>query len=322
MKIQQLRHIVAAADSASYAQAAKLCFTSRQNIAHSVREVEGELGVALFERKGNEVVPTPAGQQVARQARSIIRDVDELRVMFAAPLSEDEIINLAVSMNLFAGISPATSTYFSRRSKTFRFLELDCGECYRAVCTGRVDAALIMCMERTFPECSSIRVAASPSYALVNSASPLAKKKSAEAADIRLNKLALMSDPPFQYVPMFEQLDAFGYDRTAVSVISSTSTMLSVVRGSESVGIVSERFALNPPKGTVAIPFSDEKLNWRFYMLYRRNARGFSSIIKAVQDIRTTFGANVAALAQSRKKQPGGGAQCFFRWPLRHSRAA
>ena len=53
MEIHQLRHMLAAAEHTSYAQAAKSCFTSRQNIAHSIKALESELGIVLFERRGN-----------------------------------------------------------------------------------------------------------------------------------------------------------------------------------------------------------------------------------------------------------------------------
>lgn len=274
MKVQQLRHLVAVADSVSYAQAAKACFTSRQNIAHSIKELETELGVALFERRGNELVCTEQGVQAARQANSILFDLDALRSLFATGSGEKRVMDLAVTMNLFVGIPEATSAYFSKRASELRFFELDCEGCYDSVCSGKVDAAFVMCMERLFPECSSIRVAAPSSFVLAGEDSALSKKRRINAADLRGTKLALMSKPPFQYIPLFKMLDALGYDRSDASVISSTSTMLNLVRSCSCVGIVSERFAQNPPRGTVAIPFDDDRLNWRFYMLYRRNGGG------------------------------------------------
>ena len=82
MEIQQLRRMQSAARHSSYARAATECFTSRQNIAHSVKALEAELGVALFERKGNGVVLTPAGKIVARRVDGIVAAVDSLRFMF------------------------------------------------------------------------------------------------------------------------------------------------------------------------------------------------------------------------------------------------
>ena len=42
MELKQLRHVQSAARHSSYARAAAECFTSRQNIAHSVKMLESE----------------------------------------------------------------------------------------------------------------------------------------------------------------------------------------------------------------------------------------------------------------------------------------
>lgn len=72
MEIQHLRHLVAASESPSFAKAARKCFTSRQNVAHSVKAIENRLGVTLFERKGNEMVLTSEGIEAVRAAREIV----------------------------------------------------------------------------------------------------------------------------------------------------------------------------------------------------------------------------------------------------------
>lgn len=289
MRIQQLRHVVAAGDQVSYAKAAKVCFTSRQNIAHSVRCVEEELNVLLFERKDSGNVLTPAGCQVVESARTIVKGIDEMKVMFVKDNPDDSVINLAVSTNLFAGIPSATSAYFLDSSSCFHFLELDCEECCRAVCSDRVDAAIIMSMKRGFSGCSAVRIADSPAFVLVENSSVLSSKSTVEPIDLKGTRLSVMSKPPFQYVPLFIQLDSLGYDYSGVSIISSTSTMLDMVRKYGFVGIVSEEFALNPPKGTVAIPFADRSLDWIFYFIYKHNAKGSKFALKLAREIGKTF---------------------------------
>mgnify|MGYP004481902971 FL=1 len=104
MEIQQLRHLQAAANSQSYAQAAKKCFTSRQNIAHSVKALEGEVGTPLFERKGNRMVLTEEGRQIAYVVDEVLERIDLLGSMFQDGLAARSMLNLAVSTNFFAGM--------------------------------------------------------------------------------------------------------------------------------------------------------------------------------------------------------------------------
>lgn len=289
MEVHQLRHLLAAAESSSYAQAAKRCFTSRQNIAHSIKAIENEFGMTLFERKGNEMVLTDAGRRLVCEVDEIVARVDSLHVKFANPESPDLPLNLSVSTNLFAGISPSADEYIALHADRLRISEMSCEESYRSVCSGKTDVAVIMCMERRFPDCDSMELGESQSFALLPSTSPLASKEALSVADMKDQKLLLMSEPPFQYEQLFAQLDALGYDRANVSVIPSTSSMIHVVKRRGGMGLVSDKFSVAPPAGFRAIPFSDPRLNWRFYALFQKNSSSFRSIAKFAQGIRNAF---------------------------------
>lgn len=291
MEIQQLRHMQSAARHSSYARAATECFTSRQNIAHSVKALEAELGVSLFERKGNGVVLTPAGKIVARRVDGIVAAVDSLRFMFVDMDEKDRTLSLAISHNLFAGIPFGVDDFFIEQGSSLRFIEMDCERCYRAVLSGKVDAAIISCMNREFQSCSSYEVMDSPAYIITDQSSPLAKKEFVSVSDLKDQRLCVMSEPTFQYEPLFTQLDLLGYNRDDVNVISSTSSMVHMVRkhGGGISGIVSAKFADNPPAGTTVIQISDPQLKWHFYILYRLSAESSNMVMKLAQGLRSAF---------------------------------
>ena len=290
IQLQQLRHLHAAANSASYAQAAKKGFTSRQNIAHSVRAIEAELGVTLFERKGNVMVLTEEGRKVAPVTEEIIARVDGLRVTFSDRGSAASALSLAVSVNLFAGMPEGVDEVLMRRPGNLQFLEFGCEQCYELVCAGKVDAAIVMCMDRAFPNCNTMRIGGSVAYALVSETSPLARKSGCTASDLVDKTLILMSEPSFQYEPLFTQLDKLGFDRSFASVFPSTSSMIHLVRTrEEAVSIPSRKFAANPPRGTVSVPIADSRMNWGFYILYKGGERGTDDVMRLIHDIRKAF---------------------------------
>ncbi|HIT46002.1 MAG TPA: LysR family transcriptional regulator [Candidatus Aphodovivens excrementavium] len=289
MEIQQLRHLLAAAEHSSYAQAAKRCFTSRQNVAHSVKMIERELGVSLFERRGNEMVLTTEGKRVAKEASSIVAKVDNLRVMFSTAAGSSERLTFYVGTNILAGIPASVDAYIATHADKLQMIEASCEFSYKQVCSGEADIALIMCMERRFPECDSLEVSSSISYAITAADSPLAKLPSLTAANLKDMRLLLMSEPPFQYEPLFEQLDSLGFDRRAVSVIPSTSSMVHIMKSRKSVGIVSEKFSIDPPRGSIAVPIADTRLNWHFYILYQASSEKYPYIAKFAEGVRKAF---------------------------------
>src|SRR6266700_297458 len=59
--LKQLRFAVAAADYGSLRQAAELLSIRHSILSRSIRQLEYLIGVAIFERSGGGVKPTPAG---------------------------------------------------------------------------------------------------------------------------------------------------------------------------------------------------------------------------------------------------------------------
>lgn len=290
MEIQQMRHVLAAAGSSSYAQAAKKCFTSRQNIAHSVKAVESELGIDLFERQGNIMMITEKGRRAVGLIEEIIADIDKLRVLFTE-LDNRSVMSLAVSVNFFAGMPDGVDEVFIDRADKLQFFEHDCKHCYEMVCDGKVDAAIVMCMDRSFPNCNAMRVGGSIAYALVPEWSSLAEKSGCVPSDFLGRHLVLMSEPPFQYEPLFSRLDQLGFDRTSVSVMPSTSSMIHMLRGAsvDTVGIVSRKYAEKPPRGAVSIPIVDGRMNWGFYILHKDSEKSNEQLALFMQAIREAF---------------------------------
>ena len=294
MELQQLRHLVAAARTGNYSQAAEQCSTSRQNIAHSIKVLEGECETTFFERTQNGMELTPAGRRAVEKAETIVNKIEALSFMFPDEEGERLHLSIAVSTNLFDGMPPQTEAFFMGLPDEMGFLEMDCGRCHDAVRLGKADVAIIMCMERSFSGCEVYEVAGSRTYALVSAESDLAKKASVSVDDLLGRELAVMSSPDFQYAPLFAQLDERGYDRARCRVVSGTTAVLHVVRRG-TVGFVSGVFAASPPVGFVAVPLEDQSLNWHFYVLLRPHARNFSLLMKFCESVRGAFERDEAA---------------------------
>lgn len=284
-----MRHLIAASENASFAKAAKKCFTSRQNIAHSIKVIEAKLGTTLFERKGNEVIPTPDGIEAACAARSIVEQVENFDVMFDKSLFASKALTLAVSNNLFAGIPSNADTFIHSFSENLRIRECDSEKCYELVLAEQTDLAIVMCMRREFPECNVREIASSQAYAVVNIDSPLACKDRLSLMDLQDQKFLLMSNPPFQYQPLFSQMKELRFNQDEISIITSTSSMVHMVRRYNVVGIASKKFATQPPKDVCAIPIEDPRLDWHFYILFQMDVNKFSAIVEFIRGIQRTF---------------------------------
>lgn len=79
MTLTELRYIVAVARDRHFGKAAESCFVSQPTLSVAVRKLEDELGVVLFERARNEVVPTAAGERIVAQALRVLEEAEAIR---------------------------------------------------------------------------------------------------------------------------------------------------------------------------------------------------------------------------------------------------
>ena len=65
MNLQQLRYFVAISQFGHYGQAAKALYVTQSALSNSIKKLEGELGVRLFEHQGRNAVLTDRGKVFA-----------------------------------------------------------------------------------------------------------------------------------------------------------------------------------------------------------------------------------------------------------------
>ena len=76
MDLQQLRYLVAVADTGNFTRAAERCFVSQPSLSQQIINLEDELGHKLFHRLGRKAVPTEAGTAFIERSRRILADVE------------------------------------------------------------------------------------------------------------------------------------------------------------------------------------------------------------------------------------------------------
>lgn len=97
MKLQQLKYLLAIADNGlNITTAAERLYTSQPGVSKQLKLLEEELGMQLFARKGKSLAAiTPAGKEVIDRARSIMREVDNIRSI-AANLNQEREGTLSI----------------------------------------------------------------------------------------------------------------------------------------------------------------------------------------------------------------------------------
>src|ERR1700704_1892150 len=81
MTLTELRYVVAVAREKHFGRAAEACFVSQPTLSVSIKKLEEELDVRIFERGTAEVSVTPIGEEIVRQAQAVIEQVPQIPLL-------------------------------------------------------------------------------------------------------------------------------------------------------------------------------------------------------------------------------------------------
>jgi LysR family hydrogen peroxide-inducible transcriptional activator len=79
MTLTELKYIVAVAREKHFGRAAEACFVSQPTLSVAIKKLEDELELKLFERSANEVSVTPLGEEIVRQAQSVLEQAAAIK---------------------------------------------------------------------------------------------------------------------------------------------------------------------------------------------------------------------------------------------------
>ncbi|MGW5363934.1 LysR family transcriptional regulator [Actinopolymorpha pittospori] len=88
MELQQMRYVVAVAETNSFTRAAERCLVVQSALSHQVARLERELGARLFERTSRRVQLTPAGEAFLPAARQCLDAAERAAAEVAAAVGE------------------------------------------------------------------------------------------------------------------------------------------------------------------------------------------------------------------------------------------
>ena len=79
MTLTELKYIVAVARERHFGRAADACYVSQPTLSVAVKKLEEELDLKLFERSASEVSVTALGEEIVRQAQSVLEQAANIK---------------------------------------------------------------------------------------------------------------------------------------------------------------------------------------------------------------------------------------------------
>ena len=143
MNIQQLRYVVAIANSGTFREAAEKMYVSQPSQSISVRDLEKELGFKIFRRTSSGTFLTRHGMEFYEKAQELVKGFDVFQNQYANP--EEEKKEFSISSQHYDFLPPLI-TQFSvlyPENKDFRIFESTTVQILDEVAQGHSELGII-----------------------------------------------------------------------------------------------------------------------------------------------------------------------------------
>lgn len=287
MTLTELRYIVAVAREKHFGRAAEACFVSQPTLSVAVKKLEEELDVKIFERGSAEVSVTPLGEDIVRQAQSVIEQASAIKEI--AKRGKDPLAG-ALRLGIIYTIGPYLLPDLVKHAiELFPQMPLMLQENFTVkllemLRTGELDAAI---MAEPFPD-TGLAIAPlydEPFVVAVPATHPLAKRESISSTELKQETMLLLGtghcfrDHVLEVCPEFARFssDAEGIRKSFEG--SSLETIKHMVASGMGITVVPQ---LSVPKEAQAhlryIRFADPVPTRRVVLAWRRTFTRYEAI--------------------------------------------
>jgi len=287
MTLTELRYIVAVARERHFGRAAEACFVSQPTLSVAIKKLEEELDVKIFERGASEISVTPLGEDIVRQAQSVIEQASAIKEI--AKRGKDPLagaLRLGIIYTIGPYLLPELVKHVIERYPQMPLMlqENFTAKLLEMLRTGELDCAI---MAEPFPD-TGLAIAPlydEPFVIATPSTHPFAQREKVSSQELKSETMLLLGtghcfrDHVLEVCPEFARFssDAEGIRKSFEG--SSLETIKHMVASGMGITVVP---ALSVPKEPQThlrfIPFEDPVPTRRVVLAWRRTFTRYEAI--------------------------------------------
>ncbi len=239
MNILHMKYAVEVAAAGSINKASEKLLVAQPNLSRSIKELEADLGISIFDRSSRGMVLTPEGEEFIRHAKKIIADIDSVERMFKTDSPRQERLGISCARlsyvaRVFADFEAQLDqpVRLSFRETNSQIIMADVSSEESELGIMRYASAFDRYYKAIFEEkgFASELIRERQSTVIVNEASPLAGKESVTVEELSAFKEITHSDPYIASLPMaMVRREIFPTDGARRIVVNSRATQFDLL---------------------------------------------------------------------------------------------
>ena len=254
----QLQYFKTLARVLHYTHAAAELHIAQPSLSYSIKELEKELGVKLFEKDSRHIRLTIYGEQFLPYAEQALAMLDEgVGVLRQMSNSAQQIVRLGYFHSISASLIPAAMMGIygqeKNRSVRFQFTEAPSFDLFQMLKRGEIDLAFCLHQDE---ELESVTIMRQPLYLAVPEHHPLAKRESVCFEDFAREPIVMLDKPSSLRTQLDQVYAQHGLAPNVVFEVRECNAALQYVALRFGVSVLPQVPAMENEK-VVVIPVSD-----------------------------------------------------------------
>jgi LysR family transcriptional regulator, benzoate and cis,cis-muconate-responsive activator of ben and cat genes len=243
MELRHLRYFTAVAEEQNVTRAAARLHVSQPPLSRQIRDLEEELGVALFKRTAKSLELTEAGKIFLNEARAVLLRSDEaVQAVRAVAKGARGQVRVGYAPSLTVEILPRALKLFEQEHPGTRVALHDCSteEFGRMLLERKLDVALgVKPAGRMWRGMVFEKLASQLLCCAVAASHPLAKKRAVPARQIKEERLIGYSrdEYPEYHAWLREIFRPFGFDPVIAEEHDSVTSLIAAVEAGRGIAI-------------------------------------------------------------------------------------
>lgn len=292
MELRQLHYFVKVAETLNFSEAARSLFVTQSTLSQQIKQLEEELGIALFSRDSHSVSLTengerlfPLAQKTLLDAKDCINQIRDLQEMVSGELIIGATYSfgpiLTETLRNFLDAYPGVKLQIVIRSME---------ELMNMLCRREVDFVLAFKPSRTFDEIESLTLFDDRLSVILSKDHALAGRTSLSLADLQRQNIVMPAKGLQARNALDKYVDIYNMDWNIRIELNEVNMLLDVVQGSHSLTILSES-AIHHRESLKTIPLElpDNQMEGCIHLLKRvyrkKSAKVFLKMLRESNEV-------------------------------------